>query len=450
MDLPITKYGKTERRKFGNINEVIDLPDLVEIQKDSYKTFIEEGIAEVFEDFSPITDYSDHFELYFLEHKFGDKPKYDEKECRTRDANYSLPLRVKVRLINKVKNDVIDQEVFMGDFPLMTENGSFIINGAERVIVSQLVRSPGVYNASSTDKTGKVMYASTVMPNRGAWLELEQDAQDALYVRVDRKKKLCATVLLRALGYGSNRAIEDLFPGDKIIAATLAKDTAKSESDGLYELYRRLRPGEAPTEDSVRQYMFNTFFDPRRYDIAKVGRYKYNKKLNLSYRLEGCRVADTVINPETGEVIAEAGEKISERKAKEIQNCGINEIFVLVDDPEDGEIRHKMIANGTVDFSAIFDVPLKARAKDFGLLPTVYYPNYRFSKLIAEEFLLLPSIFPSIRVLSNESALCIRWPKYWSFSLSVNPSNEYSRLISFRIDWFDLRPCTPRGGDPLR
>ncbi|MBR2646018.1 MAG: DNA-directed RNA polymerase subunit beta, partial [Clostridia bacterium] len=385
MDLPIQKYGKTERRKFGNINEVIDIPDLVEIQKDSYNAFIEDGISEVFEDFSPITDYSDHFELYFLEHRFGDKPKYDEKECRTRDATYALPLRVKVRLVNKVKNEVLDQEVFMGDMPLMTENGAFIINGAERVIVSQLVRSPGVYNSSSKDKTGKEMFATTVMPNRGAWLELEQDAQDALYVRVDRKKKLCITVLLRALGFGSNRAIEDLFPGDKIIAATLAKDTAKSESDGLYELYRRLRPGEAPTEDSVRAHLFNLFFDPRRYDIAKVGRYKYNKKLNLAYRLPGCRVADAVINPETGEVIAQAGEKISEVQAKEIQNCGINEIYVLVDDAEDGEIRHKIIANNTVDFSAISDVPVQVRAKDFGLLPTVYYPNYRFSKLIADE-----------------------------------------------------------------
>ncbi len=385
MDLPITKYGKTERRKFGSINEVIDIPDLVEIQKDSYNAFIEEGIGEVFEDFSPITDYSDHFELYFLEHRFGDKPKYDEKECRTRDATYALPLRVKVRLVNKVKNEVLDQEVFMGDMPLMTENGAFIINGAERVIVSQLVRSPGVYNASSKDKTGKEMFATTVMPNRGAWLELEQDAQDALYVRVDRKKKLCITVLLRALGFGSNRAIEDLFPGDKIIAATLAKDTAKSESDGLYELYRRLRPGEAPTEDSVRAHLFNLFFDPRRYDIAKVGRYKYNKKLNLAYRLPGCRAADTIVNPETGEVLVSEGEKISEKQAKDIQNCGNNEVFVLVDDPEDGEIRHKIIANNTVDFSEISDIPVQARAKDFGLLPTIFYPNYKFSKLIAEE-----------------------------------------------------------------
>ena len=385
MDLPIQKYGKTERRKFGSINEVIDIPDLVEIQKDSYNTFIEEGISEVFEDFSPITDYSDRFELYFLDHRFGDKPKYDEKECRTRDATYALPLRVKVRLVNKVKNEVLDQEVFMGELPLMTENGAFIINGAERVIVSQLVRSPGVYNASSKDKTGKEMFATTVMPNRGAWLELEQDAQDALYVRVDRKKKLPVTVLLRALGFGSNRAIEDLFPGDKIIAATLAKDTAKSESDGLYELYRRLRPGEAPTEDSVRAHLFNLFFETRRYDIAKVGRYKYNKKLCLSYRLDGCRVADDIVNPETGEVLAQAGEKISEEKAKAIQNCGVNEVYVLVDDPEDGEIRHKMIANNTVEFKEISDIPVQARAKDFGLLPTVFYPSYKFSKLLAEE-----------------------------------------------------------------
>ena len=386
MELPISKYGKTERRKFGKINEVIDIPDLVEIQKESYNTFIEEGIGEVFEDFSPITDYSDHFELYFLEHRFGDKPKYDEKECRTRDATYALPLRVKVRLVNKVKNEVVDQEVFMGDLPLMTENGAFIINGAERVIVSQLVRSPGVYNSSTKDKTGKEIFSTTVMPNRGAWLELEQDAQDALYVRVDRKKKLCITVLLRALGYGSNRAIEELFPDDKIIAATLAKDTAKSESDGLYELYRRLRPGEAPTEDSVRAHLFNLFFDSRRYDIAKVGRYKYNKKLNLSYRLAGCTAADTIINPETGEVMVEAGEKISETVAKDIQNVGINEVYVLVREPGEGsEIRHKIIANNTVDFAAISDVPLKARAKDFGLLPTVFYPNFKFSKLLAEE-----------------------------------------------------------------
>ncbi len=217
MNLPIQKYGKTERRKFGKINEVIEIPDLVEIQKESYESFVKEGIGDIFEDFSPITDFSDHFELYFLDHSFGDKPKYDEKECRNRDATYALPLKVRVRLRNKVKDEVIESDVYMGDFPLMTENGSFIINGAERVIVSQLVRSPGVNNAVETDKTGKQMYETTVIPNRGAWLEFKQDAQGVLWVSVDRKRKLTATVLLRALGYGSDRALEELFGGDKMI-----------------------------------------------------------------------------------------------------------------------------------------------------------------------------------------------------------------------------------------
>ncbi len=381
MNLPIQKYGKTERRKFGKINEVIDIPDLVEIQKDSYRSFIGEGISEILEDFSPITDFSDHFELYFLSHEFGKKPKYDEKECRNRDATYALPLRVKVRLVNKVKDEVIDQDVFMGDLPLMTENGSFIINGAERVIVSQLVRSPGVNNVAETDKTGKKMYETTVIPNRGAWLEFKQDAQGVLWVSVDRKRKLAATVLLRALGFGSNRALEELFEGDKMIATTIEKDTTRSESDGLIELYRRLRPGEVPTEESVRQHLYNLFFDPRRYDVVKVGRYKFNKKLNLAYRLPGCRVADDIINPETGEVMAVKGEVVSEEKARAIQNAGINEVFVLVNDPEDGEIRHKIIANNTVDFSALSDMDPKA----FGLLKTVYYPNFVFSKKLAKE-----------------------------------------------------------------
>ena len=381
MNLPIHKYGKTERRKFGSINEVIDIPNLVEIQKQSYDTFIGEGITEILEDFSPITDFSDHFELYFLDHEFGKSPKYDEKECRNRDATYALPLRVKVRLVNKVKDEILEQDVFMGDLPLMTENGSFIINGAERVIVSQLVRSPGVNNVAETDKTGKKMYETTVIPNRGAWLEFKQDAQGTLWVNVDRKRKLPATVLLRALGYGSNRALEELFEGDKMIATTIERDTTRSESDGLIELYRRLRPGEVPTEDSVRQHLTNLFFDARRYDVVKVGRYKFNKKLNLAYRLPGCRAADDIVNPETGEIMAAKGEVISEEAAREIQNAGINEVFVLVNDPEDGEIRHKIIANNTVDFAALSDKNPKA----FGLLKTVYYPNFVFSKKLAEE-----------------------------------------------------------------
>ncbi len=381
MNLPVHKYGKTERRKFGKINEVIDIPDLVEIQKASYNSFINEGIAEVFEDFSPITDYSDHYELYFLNHWFDETPKYDEKECRNRDATYALPLHVTVRLVNKVKDEVIDQPVFMGEFPLMTDSGSFIINGAERVIVSQLVRSPGVYNASTRDKTGKEMFGTTVIPNRGAWLEFEQDAQGVMWVHVDRKRKICATVLLRALGFGSDRALLDLFANDKMIENTIAKDTTKSESDGLIELYRRLRPGEVPTEASVKQHLNNLFFDPRRYDVVKVGRYKFNKKLNLAYRLPGCKLAEDVFNPETGEVMAHAGEVVDEAKAIEMQDCGVNEVFVLVSDPVDGEIKHKIIANNTVNFKAVSDKSHKL----FGLLPTIYYPNFKFMQKLAAE-----------------------------------------------------------------
>ena len=381
MNLPILKYGKNERRKFGKINEVIDIPDLVEIQKDSYNSFINEGIGEVFEDFSPITDYSDHFEMYFLDHHFGDKPKYDEKECRNRDATYALPLYVKVRLVKKEKGVVLDHDVFMGDIPLMTDNGSFIINGAERVIVSQLVRSSGVYNASEKDKSGKEMYNTTVIPNRGAWVELVQDSQNVLWVHVDRKRKLPVTVLLRALGYGSDRAITDLFKGDQMIVDTIDKDTTKSDTEGMIELYRKLRPGEVPTEESVRQQLYNLFFDPRRYDVVKVGRYKFNKKLNLAYRLPGCKVADMIVHPETGEILAEAGEVISEEKAWVIQDAGINEVFVLVSDPVQGEIRHKIIANNTVNFSAVSSWNYKT----LGLLPTIHYPNFKFSRLIAEE-----------------------------------------------------------------
>ncbi len=381
MNLPVHKYGKTERKKFGKINEVIEIPDLVEIQKASYNTFINSGISEVFEDFSPVTDYADHFELYFLDHHFGDTPKWDEKECRNRDATFALPLYVTVRLVNKVKNDVIDQTVYMGEFPFMTDAGSFIINGAERVIVSQLVRSPGAYNAMTRDKTGKQLYGTTVIPNRGAWLEFEQDAQGVLWVHVDRKRKICATVLLRSLGFGTDRVLLDLFANEKMIENTIAKDTTKSESDALVELYRRLRPGEVPTEASVRQHFNNLFFDQRRYDVVKVGRYKFNKKLNLAYRLPGCRLAEDIVNPETGEIMAHAGEVVEEAKAIEIQNAGVNEAFVLVSDPEAGEIKHKIIANNTVSFSAVSDKDCKI----FGLLPTIYYPNFKFMKTIAEE-----------------------------------------------------------------
>ena len=372
--LPEIQCGKVTRKTFSKIKEAIELPYLVKIQKDSYEAFIKEGISEVLEDFSPITDYSDHFELYFLEHSLDGAPKYDEKECRDRDATYALPLRVKVRLVNKVTDEVIDQEVFMGDLPLMTDNGSFIINGAERVIVSQLVRSPGVYNGSEMDKSGKKIFDTTVIPSRGAWLEFEQDSQNVLWVRVDRTRKLTATVLLRALGFGSDDSLFKLFDNDKMIVDTAEKDSSKSESDGLIELYRRLRPGEIPTDEAVKQHLKNLFFDARRYDLARVGRYKFNKRLRLGARIVGLISADNVISPD-GEVLAQAGQVINKDLAEAIQNAGINEFYADVN----GQ-RHKIIANNVVSFEQVTGL----NAKTFGLLDYVYYPTLSFSKAVAD------------------------------------------------------------------
>ena len=372
--LPEIQCGKVTRRTFSKIKEAIELPYLVKIQKDSYEAFIKEGIGEVLEDFSPITDYSDHFELYFLDYTLDGKPQYDEKECRDRDATFALPLRVKVRLVNKVTDEVIDQEVFMGDFPLMTDNGSFIINGAERVIVSQLVRSPGVYNGAEMDKSGKRLFDTTVIPSRGAWLEFEQDAQNVLWVHVDRTRKLTATVLLRALGFGSDDALETLFACNKMIADTAAKDTCKSESDGLIELYRRLRPGEIPTDEAVKQHLKNLFFDARRYDLARVGRYKFNRRLRLGARIVGLVAAETVISPD-GEVLAEAGTVITKPIAEAIQNSGVNEFYADVK----GE-KHKIIANNVVNFLEVTGID----PRYFGLLKYVYYPTLTFSKTVYE------------------------------------------------------------------
>ncbi len=372
--LPEIECGKVKRKTFSKIKEAIELPYLVKIQKDSYDAFIKEGISEVLEDFSPITDYSDHFELYFLEHSLDGNPKYDEKECRDRDATFALPLRVKVRLVNKVTDEVIDQEVFMGDFPLMTDNGSFIINGAERVIVSQLVRSPGVYNGSEMDKSGKRIFDTTVIPSRGAWLEFEQDSQNILWVHVDRTRKLTATVLLRALGFGSDDALAELFDNDKMIADTAEKDTSKSESEGLIELYRRLRPGEIPTDDAVKQHLKNLFFDARRYDLARVGRYKFNKRLRLGARIVGLVSAENVISPD-GEVLAEAGQVISKSVAEDIQNAGINVFYADVNG-----VKHKIIANNVVNFNDVTGI----NPRLFGLLDYVYYPTLSFSKVVAD------------------------------------------------------------------
>ncbi|MBQ7408886.1 MAG: DNA-directed RNA polymerase subunit beta [Clostridia bacterium] len=373
-NLRTEKFGRIERKTFSRIQEVQPIPDLIEIQKDSYETFIKEGIQEVFEDFSPITDFSDHFELYFLDHTLGTEPKYSEKECRDRDVNYAVKLTVKVRLVNKVTNEVMDKEVFMGELPKMTETGSFIINGAERVVVSQLVRSPGVYNGNTLDRSGKKLFNTTVIPNRGAWLEYEQDSQNVLWVHVDRTRKITATVLLRALGFGTDKDLDELFAGDEMIRATMERDTAKSENEGLFELYRRLRPGELPTDEAVKQHLKNLFFDCKRYDLAKVGRYKYNKRLNMGVRLVGLTAHDNIVN-EDGEVLVSAGEVISYEKAKLVQNSGINEVFVSVNGKP-----HKIIANNTVDFEAVTGVS----PRPFGLIETVYYPVLKFSKEVRE------------------------------------------------------------------
>ena len=374
-DLPLVKFGNVERRTFAKIKEVQPMPYLIEVQRDSYRSFIEEGISEVFEDFSPITDYSDRFELYFLDHSLSDKPKYDEKECRDRDATYAVPLKVKVRLVNKVTGEVLDQDVFMGELPKMTENGSFIINGAERVIVSQLVRSPGVYNGFEFSKTGRKLYGTTIIPNRGAWIEFEQDADNTLWVKVDRTRKLTATVLLRALGFGTDESIKEIFEDDPMICATMEKDVAKSEGEGLFELYRRLRPGEVPTEEAVRQHLKNLFFDPRRYDCAKVGRYKFNKRLNMGVRLPGVIAYEDIVN-EDGELLVKKGEVITPEQAKLIQNSGINVVYALVD----GDVKHKIIGNNVVDFEAVAGVS----PRPFGLIENIYYPNFVFAKELAE------------------------------------------------------------------
>ena len=375
-NLPIQKFGNVERRTFAKTIEVQPMPYLIEIQRDSYNAFIEEGISEVFEDYSPITDYSDRFELYFLDHSLSDKPKYEEKECRDRDATYAVQLKVKVRLVNKVTGEIIDQDVFMGDLPKMTENGSFIINGAERVIVSQLVRSPGVYNGFEYSKSGKKLYSTTVIPNRGAWLEFEQDSDNVLWVKVDRTRKLTASLLLRALGFGTNDQINAVFENDPMMNDTMAKDVAQTESEGLYELYRRIRPGEVPTEDAVRQQLKNLFYDPRRYDCAKVGRYKFNKRLNMGVRAVGCTAYEDIVS-EDGELIVKQGEVISAEQAKLIQNSGINEIYVRVD----GDKKHKIIANNAVEFKAITGIDHHV----FGLTENIHYPDYKFEKQLAEE-----------------------------------------------------------------
>ena len=344
MKLKEVKHEKCSRKTFSKIGDFIEMPNLIQVQKDSYNWFIEEGLGEVLKDISPIVDYSGNLVLEFLDYHMEEKTKYTMEEAKERDATYSTRLHVKVRLINKETGEIKEQEIYLGDFPVMTDSATFIINGAERVIVSQLVRSPSCYYAQDYDKTGKRIYTSTVMPIRGAWLEYETDGNDVFYVRVDRTRKLPVTSLLRSIGFVTDEQILDLFAGDSKIKATLDKDPIKTQDEAIIEIYKKLRPGELPTADAARNLFDGLFFDNRRYDLAKVGRYKFNKKLKLATRIAGQVSYDDIIDPSTGEVLAEKGAVITEEMAENIQDSGINVVDVLVDDK-----KVRVIGNGIVN-----------------------------------------------------------------------------------------------------
>ncbi len=362
------KSGKSSRMSYSRQKEVLQMPNLIEVQKDSYQWFLDEGLNEVFDDISPITDYSGHLSLEFVDFTLCEKDvKYTIEECKERDATYAAPLKVRVRLHNKETDEINEHEIFMGDLPLMTSTGTFVINGAERVIVSQLVRSPGIYYAIAHDKLGKKLYSSTVIPNRGAWLEYETDSNDVFYVRVDRTRKVPITVLIRALGIGTNPEIVELFGEEPKIIASFEKDAATNYQEGLLELYKKIRPGEPLAVDSAESLITSMFFDPRRYDLAKVGRYKFNKKLSFRNRLTGHVLAETVASPITGEVIAEGGTKITRELADRLQNAALP--YVWIERPEE-ERNIKVLSNMMVDLGAIVDID----PKEVGVTEQVYYP----------------------------------------------------------------------------
>ena len=364
---PITN-GKSSRMSYSRQKEVLEMPNLIEVQKNSYEWFLESGLKEVFDDISPIADYSGHFSLEFVDFRLcEDEVKYTIEECRERDATYAAPLKVRVRLYNKETDEINEHEIFMGDLPLMTKTGTFVINGAERVIVSQLVRSPGIYYGIAHDKLGKELYSSTVIPNRGAWLEYETDSNDVFYVRVDRTRKVPITVLIRALGVGTNAEIVELFGEEPKILASFGKDTSESYQEGLLELYKKIRPGEPLAVDSAESLITSMFFDARRYDLAKVGRYKFNKKLALKNRVTGQVLAEDVVSQITGEVVAEKGTKITRELAKEIQNAAAPYIWV---EGEDTSRNIKILSNMMVDLQAVVDI----NPEEVGVTEQVYYP----------------------------------------------------------------------------
>ena len=358
--------GKNVRMSYSRQKEVLEMPNLIEVQKDSYQWFLNEGLKEVFDDISPIADYSGHLSLEFVDFTLCEKEvKYSIAECKERDATYAAPLKVRVRLYNKEIDEINEHEIFMGDLPLMTETGTFVINGAERVIVSQLVRSPGIYYAIAHDKLGKKLYSCTVIPNRGAWLEYETDSNDVFYVRVDRTRKVPITVLIRALGIGTNQEIIDLFGEEPKIIASFGKDVATNYQEGLLELYKKIRPGEPLTVESAESLITAMFFDPRRYDLAKVGRYKFNKKLSFRNRLNGHVLAEDVVDTTTGEILAEKGTVLNREQAQAIQDAAVPYVWIQ------GEERNvKALSNMMVDITHFVDVV----PKEVGVTELVYYP----------------------------------------------------------------------------
>ena len=361
------------RMSYARVKDVLDMPDLLALQTDSYKWFLEEGLYEVFDDISPITDYSGNLILEFVDFTFDkENAKWSISECKDRDATYSAPIRVKVRLRNKEIDEIREQEIFMGDFPIMTDTGTFVINGAERVIVSQLVRSPGIYYDIAKDKVGKNLLTSTVIPNRGAWLEYETDSNDVFSVRVDRTRKVPVTVLIRALGIGNKQDIIDLFGEEPKIMATLEKDPTDSYEEGLIEIYKKIRPGEPPTVDSSQQLLNNMFYDPKRYDLAHVGRYKFNKKLLLKNRVSGYILAEDVADPMTGEVICEAGTKLTDELCDKIQNAGAPSVTVRIDEIEEGKTT-KVLSNLAVDIDGYIE-QFGLTKEDLGIEEKVYLP----------------------------------------------------------------------------
>ncbi len=360
------KTGKSMRMSYQRQKEVLEMPNLIEVQKDSYQWFLDEGLKEVFDDISPIADYGGKLSLEFIDFTLCvNDAKYTIEQCKERDVTYAAPLKVRVRLINKENDEINEHEIFMGDLPLMTETGTFVINGAERVIVSQLVRSPGIYYAISHDKVGKKLYSCTVIPNRGAWLEYETDSNDVFYVRVDRTRKVPITVLIRALGYGTNAEIIDLFGEEPKILASFTKDTAESYQEGLLELYKKIRPGEPLAVESAESLIMSMFFDPRRYDLAKVGRYKFNKKLLLRNRIAGHKLAEDVVDSSTGEILAEAGTVVTKEMADDIQNAAVPFVWIQTE-----ERKVKVLSSMMVDITHFVNVD----PKEVGVTELVYYP----------------------------------------------------------------------------